>query len=101
MASESSIPTIQKFIAILWPSFLVAGVVTICFFIVFEPEKLLEAGRFSEVSLLGTYSIAFFFSWASMIIACLLTAYFARPCEKICEEERKLRELKKQSNSIQ
>lgn len=82
----SSIPTIQKFIAILWPSFLVAGFVTIIFFMVFDPDLVLEAGGFDDISLLGAYSITFFLSWLSMMTSCLLTAYFARPCEKICEK---------------
>jgi hypothetical protein len=89
MTSESSIPTLQKFIAILWPSFLVAGVVTVLFFLVFDPEILLEAGDFDDISLLGVYSITFFCSWSSMMACCLLTAYFARPCEKICREKKK------------
>jgi hypothetical protein len=92
MKSESSIPTIQKVIAILWPSFLVAGFVTVCFFMVFDPEVLLEAGGFEDISLLGTYSLTFFFSWLSMMACCLLTAYFARPCEKICRDRNKSKE---------
>jgi len=87
--SETSIPTIQKFIAILWPSFLVAGFVTVIFFMVFEPNMVLEAGGFDEINLLGAYTIAFFLSWLSMMTCCLLTAYFARPCEKICREFQK------------
>ncbi len=52
MTSKSSIPTIQKFIAILWP--VVAGFVTVLFFIVFDPDILLEAGDFEDISLLST-----------------------------------------------
>ena len=83
MKSELSIPTLQKVIAILWPSFLVAGFVTVFFFMIFDPELVLAAGGFDNISLLGTYSIAFFLSWLSMMICCLLTAYFTRPCENI------------------
>ena len=85
---STTIPTIQKVIAILWPSFLVAGFVTVCFFMVFEPELVLEAGNFDHLSPLGTYSIAFFLTWLSMMICCLFTAYFARPCEKICKDRK-------------
>jgi len=56
------------------------------FFMVFDPNMVLEAGGFDDISLLGAYTIAFFLSWLSMMICCLLTAYFARPCEKICEK---------------
>ena len=34
---NSEIPTIQKVIAVLWPSFLVAGIETIVFFTIFDP----------------------------------------------------------------
>jgi hypothetical protein len=81
MKSESSIPTIQRAIAILWPSFLVAGFVTVCFFMVFDPELILQAGGFEDISSLGTYTIAFFLLWLSMMTTCLFTAYFARPCD--------------------
>ncbi len=88
MKSESSIPTLQKVIAILWPSFLVAGFVTVCFFMVFDPELVLDAVGFENVSLLGAYSIASFLAWLSMMMCCILTAYFARPCEKICKSRK-------------
>jgi len=81
MKLELSIPTLQKIVAILWPSFLVAGFVTVCFFMVFDPELILQAGGFEDINPLGTYTIAFFLLWLSMMTTCLITAYFARPCD--------------------
>jgi len=54
---NSNIPTIQKVIAVLWPSFLVAGVETIVFFTIFDPLNVFID---YDVSRLGAYSIGFF-----------------------------------------
>jgi hypothetical protein len=76
--TKSNIPTIQKVIAILWPSFLTAGVETIVFFTLFDPQDVfLEY----DVSRLGAYSIGFFLFWGFAIMPCMLTMYFAKPCK--------------------
>lgn len=73
----SDIPTIQKFIAVLWPSFLVAGVETIVFFTIFDPQHVFFE---YDVSRTGAYSIGFFLFWGFSIIPGILTLYFAKPC---------------------
>jgi len=75
---SSNIPTIQKFIAILWPSFLVAGLETIIFFTLFDPQFIFME---YDISRLGAYSIGFFLFWAFAILPCVLTLYFAKPCK--------------------
>ena len=75
---DSDIPTIQKVIAVLWPSFLVAGVETIVFFTIFDPLNVFID---YDVTRLGAYSIGFFLFWAFAILSCILTLYFARPCK--------------------
>ena len=74
----SEIPTIQKTMAVLWPSFLVAGLETIIFFTIFDPLNVFID---YDVSRLGAYSIGFFLFWAFTILPCILTLYFARPCK--------------------
>ena len=74
----SEIPTIQKAMAVLWPSFLVAGLETIIFFTIFDPLNVFID---YDVSRLGAYSIGFFLFWAFTILPCILTLYFARPCK--------------------
>lgn len=72
------IPTIQKIIAVLWPSFLVAGVETIIFFTIFDPLNVFID---YDVTRLGAYSIGFFLFWFFAILPCVLTLYFAKPCK--------------------
>ena len=74
-------PVIQKVIAILWPSFLTAGLATILFFTAFDPAEFLITTRFADISRLGAYSIGFFLFWLLTASSCLLTCYFQRPCE--------------------
>jgi len=73
-------PVIQRVIAILWPSFLMAGVATIMFFTAFDPQMLLMDTRFADLSRLGAYSIGFFLFWMLTSASCILTCYFQRPC---------------------
>ncbi|NOZ11410.1 MAG: hypothetical protein GXP09_10270 [Gammaproteobacteria bacterium] len=74
------IPTIQKVIAILWPSFLMAGLATIIFFTVFDPHLLLQHTRFANISRLGAYTTGFFLFWTLTLSSCILTCYFQKPC---------------------
>ncbi|MBD3671562.1 MAG: hypothetical protein HUJ29_12405 [Gammaproteobacteria bacterium] len=75
------IPRIQRMIAVLWPSFIMAGVATILFFTAFDPRDFLITTRFAELSRLGAYSIGFFLFWLLTASSCLLTCYFQRPCQ--------------------
>ena len=79
--SRQDIPTIQKIIAVLWPSFLTSGLATILFFTAFDPEVLSLSGGYPQISRLGGYSIGFFLFWLLTSITCALTCYFQRPCE--------------------
>ena len=74
------IPTIQQVIAVMWPSFLVAGFATILFFTVFDPIELAACAELPEVSRLGGYSIGFFMFWSLTATSCALTCFFQRPC---------------------
>jgi hypothetical protein len=77
---RKSIPMTQRIIAILWPSFLTAGVATILFFTAFDPEVILAVSGYGEVSRLGGYTIGFFLFWLLTSSSCALTCYFQRPC---------------------
>ena len=85
--SQQHIPTNQKVIAILWPSFLTAGVATILFFTAFDPQLVMLAGGFEPISRLGGYSIGFFLFWLLTSSTCALTCYFQRPCHEPTESE--------------
>ena len=76
--TQDDIPTIQKVIAVLWPSFLVAGLETIVFFTLFDPQYVFTE---YDVGRVGAYSIGFFLFWGFAALPCILTMYFARPCK--------------------
>jgi len=78
----NEIPLIQRFIAILWPSFLTSGVATILFFTAFDPQHLLMQTDYAEMSRLGAYTVGFFLFWLLTTLTSALTCYFQRPCEK-------------------
>ncbi len=80
---EEGIPVIQRIIAVLWPSFLTAGIATGLFFTVFDPEELLALTGHTTVNRMGAYSIGFFLFWLLTAISCTLTCYFQRPCDQI------------------
>lgn len=77
------IPRIQRVISVLWPAFLVAGVATIVFFTVFDPQLMLQCGGFEGISRLGAYSVGFFLFWLITSASCLLSLYFGLPCSTV------------------
>lgn len=81
--AKSETPTIQKFIAVLWPSFLTAGLATILFFTAFDPQLIVSVSGYGEISRMGGYTIGFFLFWILTAGSCALTCYFQRPCDDI------------------
>lgn len=86
-SSQQNIPTTQKVIAVLWPSFLTSGVATILFFTAFDPELLMNVSGYEPVSRMGGYTIGFFLFWLLTSSTCVLTCYFQRPCHEATESE--------------
>lgn len=80
--TAKEIPTIQKVIAVLWPSFLTAGVATILFFAYFDPQLLMQVSGYGEITRMAGYTIGFFLFWLLTSITCVMTCYFQRPCAK-------------------
>ena len=75
--AQKKIPRIQKCIAVLWPSFLIAIVATGLFFSAFDPDDLFPFGQDTEVSRLGIYSIGFLLFWLITAVSGIGTLYFA------------------------
>jgi hypothetical protein len=75
--AEKKIPRIQKCIAVLWPSFLVAVVATGAFFSAFDPRDLIAFDTQLDISRLGVYTIGFFIFWLITAVSGLGTLYFA------------------------
>lgn len=84
---SQQIPKIQQLVAVLWPSFLTAGLATILFFTAFDPQLLVELAGYSDVSRLGGYTIGFFLFWLLTAGTCALTCYFQKPCGKSGDEQ--------------
>lgn len=81
---KTDTPLTQRAVAVLWPSFLMAGVATVVFFTAFDPQDLaLSMGAAGPVSRLGAYTIGFFLFWLLTLSSSLLTCYFQRPCHTV------------------
>ena len=73
-------PTLQRWGAILWPSFFAAGVATMVFFALVDPDELREITWADlELSRMGGYTIGFFMFWACTFSASLFTSMLLRP----------------------
>ena len=80
--SSKEIPRIQRIIAVLWPSFLTAGVAMILFYWVFTPGEVFPELYASGVGYMAFYSVTFLFLWLTCLVSCLLSCYFLRPCNR-------------------
>ena len=72
----------KRAIWILWPAFVVAGVMDGVFFTLFDPADLL-ADRWGEVSRIAVYSIGFFAFWVFAAGSSMLTCFFQRGADEI------------------
>lgn len=76
-AERAAIPVLQRVIAILWPSFITAGIATIILTTAFDPQSLLLE---YDISLFGGYSICFFVFWLFGVFTAMATCFFLMPC---------------------
>ncbi|MEE9494161.1 MAG: hypothetical protein V3W04_12360 [Gammaproteobacteria bacterium] len=81
--NEQNIPVIQRVIAVLWPSFVVAAIANGIFFTLFDPEDLLSTAGEVTISRMGVYTIGFFLFWLVTSISSTLTCYFRKPCTQV------------------
>ena len=75
-----SIPPVQRIIAIVWPSFITAGVATVLFTVAFDPADLFIDYDIGSLSL---YTICFFLFWSLGAISSAATSYFLKPNKTI------------------
>ncbi len=75
--AEKKIPRVQKCIAVLWPSFMVAIVATGLFFSAFDPVDLFPFGKETGISRLGVYTLGFFAFWLITAASGVGILYFA------------------------
>ena len=79
----TEISRFQTVVAVLWPSFLTAGVATIILFTVFDPVEISSCTGGPELTRIGAYSIGFFILWLLTSSSCMLSLYFNKPCPSI------------------
>jgi hypothetical protein len=82
-AAKQDNPVIRRVVAILWPSFITAGIATIVFNTVFDPLVLFVD---FDISRLGAYSISFFLFWMFGVITAMATCFFLRPCSAVSQD---------------
>jgi len=75
-----TIPLIQRVVAILWPSFITAGIATVLLTTAFDPADIFIE---YEITRLGGYTVCFFVFWSFGVITAAATCYFLKPCEAI------------------
>lgn len=86
--------TMKCVIWILWPSFIVAGVMDIVFFTLFDPLELLYDGGPLFESRLAAYSLGFIAFWVFAAASVCLTLFFQRDSaaiNRLCPLEPKER----------
>ena len=66
----------QKYIAVLWPSFLIAAVATGLFFSAFDPKYMIPFDIDTDISTLGIYTVGFFIFWCLAALSSIGTLYF-------------------------
>jgi hypothetical protein len=76
----NAIPLIQRVVAILWPSFITAGIATVLFTTAFDPDVIFAD---YDISRLGCYTICFFLFWIFGAATSSATCFFLKPCEAI------------------
>ncbi len=86
---DESVPTPQCLGALLWPSFFVAGVVTVVFFAFIDPIALRDI-TFPSLKLgreLG-YTLGFFLIWLATASSSLFTWILLRPGRQVKSSAR-------------
>lgn len=73
----------KRWMWIVWPAFLAAGVMEMLVFAAFDPQDMQWLGSSVELSRTGIYSLAFFAFWAVFIAAGWLTTLLAMPGKAI------------------
>ena len=84
---------VERIALVLWPSFIVGGIGTICFFSLFDPEALPFSDKvmpFSEHRLaddrLLVYSVGFFLFWMFAAASSWLTSFLQRSPAEVNRE---------------
>ncbi|MDH4051394.1 MAG: hypothetical protein OEU93_07420 [Rubrivivax sp.] len=71
-------------LAVLWPAFLMAGVLEMLVFAVVDPSQLRAfGGELLDWSPTAVYTVAFFVFWAVIAVSAAMTAFLEAPASEI------------------
>ena len=77
---DTPVPAVQRWGAVVWPSFFAAGVATMVFFALFDPAELSRIAWIGvEVDRKLGYTIGFFLFWACTFASSLFTSWLSEP----------------------
>jgi len=77
---------VQRIMWIVWPSFLMAGVLEILVFAMVDPQDLHWFGQAVQLSRQGIYTVAFFAFWLVTMLSSALTALLAIPSLEVNQQ---------------
>ena len=67
----------KRLMWVIWPAFMVAGILEMVVFALVDPQDLQWAGQSLELSNQAVYTVAFFLFWMLAMVASGLTALLA------------------------
>lgn len=74
----------ERILSVLWPAFMMAGVLEVLVFAVVDPASLTwYGGPPIEWSPQAVYTVTFFIFWGAIAAACALTALLARQAHAV------------------
>jgi hypothetical protein len=82
MANETS-SLKQRLMWILWPAFLMAGVIEMLVFALVDPQDLQWFGHHLEISRQGIYTVSFFVFWFVTSLSGAMTVLLAMPAGEV------------------
>lgn len=78
---------LKKLMWIVWPAFLVAGLLEMLVFSMFDPQDLHWFGQPAGLSRQGIYTIAFFVFWGVTMLSSALTTLLALSASELNQRE--------------
>lgn len=69
----------RRALCILWPAFLMAGVLEMLVFALVDPAQIRVGGAPLALSVQAVYTLAFFVFWGAIVAACVLSRWLAAP----------------------
>jgi len=72
----ADLPRVQRVSAVLWPSFVLAGIATVVFFALIDPIQVLDCQGVPPLSRTAAYSLGFFAFWLLTCASSVATRYY-------------------------